>query len=284
MLQQTRVAAAVPYYRRFLRRFPNVRALAAASEAEVLAHWSGLGYYARARNLHRAASQIVQDGGFPRDYDRWRVLPGVGDYTAAAVASIAFGQPRAALDGNSIRVLSRVTGERADVSSSPAKQRLRTAAEDWLDRDHPGRFNQALMELGATICLPRAPRCSQCPLARDCEARKGGVQRDLPVRARPADRVRLNKTLLIVERAGKLLLRKTTAGFWQLPEAAELRGATLGRTLGSFRHSITRYDYLFTIVNARIATPPATFRWFRRIQLAGVLLSTPTSKALLFDR
>ena len=174
MLQQTRVAAVIPYYERFLARFPRVEDLAAASEIEVLAMWSGLGYYSRARNLQKAARQIVAAGGFPRDYESIRELAGVGDYTAAAVGSIAFGLPHAAIDGNVRRVVMRLTGDgKADVGA---------VATQLLDVRHPGRWNQAVMELGATVCLPREPLCGACPLAAECEAKLRDIQRDLPPR------------------------------------------------------------------------------------------------------
>ncbi|HYX69772.1 MAG TPA: A/G-specific adenine glycosylase, partial [Terriglobales bacterium] len=154
MLQQTRVNAVLEHYRRFLRRFPDVRALARARQSSVLAAWSGLGYYRRARALHAAARRLVRDfdGGFPRTAEAMRTLPGIGRYTAAAVSSIAFGEPQAVVDGNVERVLERLVGRHL-----PAAQAWELAAQ-LLDRAHPGDFNQAMMELGATVCLPREPR------------------------------------------------------------------------------------------------------------------------------
>ena len=151
MLQQTRAQAAIPYYERFLARFPAVEVLAAASEDEVLSLWAGLGYYTRARNLRRAAREIVTAGGFPRDYEAIRALPGVGDYTAAAIASIAFGLPYAVIDGNVLRVVARLENDASDIGSPRTRARFREAAQEWLDRRDPGRFNQAMMELGATV-------------------------------------------------------------------------------------------------------------------------------------
>jgi len=162
MLQQTRAQAVIPYYQRFLDRFPGAEVLAHAREADVLASWSGLGYYSRARNLQRAARAIVAAGRFPEDYEGIRELPGVGPYTAAAVASIAFGAPHAVLDGNVLRVISRLRADGADVRSSKTRARFQKIADEWLDRGNPGEFNQAIMELGATVCLPRAPRCPAC--------------------------------------------------------------------------------------------------------------------------
>src|SRR6185369_2885080 len=149
---QTRAQAVIPYYHRFLDRFPTVESLAAAAEDDVLALWSGLGYYSRARNLRLAAQQIAATGGFPRDYDAIRALPGIGDYTAAAIASIAFNLPHAVLDGNVLRVVARVENDAADIGSGRTRERFRAVAQSWLDSRQPGLFNQALMELGATVC------------------------------------------------------------------------------------------------------------------------------------
>ncbi|HUK87164.1 MAG TPA: A/G-specific adenine glycosylase, partial [Terriglobales bacterium] len=167
MLQQTRVKAVLGHYRRFLERFPDVRALARARVSSVLAAWSGLGYYRRARSLHAAARVLVgeQGGEFPRTAEELRMLPGVGRYTAAAIASIAFGEPEAVVDGNVERVLSRLRG-----CHLPARQAWEMA-EQLLDRERPGDFNQAMMELGATLCLPGEPLCTRCPVARWCRSR-----------------------------------------------------------------------------------------------------------------
>jgi A/G-specific adenine glycosylase len=167
MLQQTRVAAVTVHYHEFLRRFPTVKKLAAAREASVLATWSGLGYYRRARMLHAAAKVVVRElgGKFPATAEGWRALPGVGRYTAAAIASIAFGEALAVVDGNVERVLQRVSGERL------AGDELWQAAEQLLDRKRPGDFNQAIMELGATMCTPRAPLCLTCPVVELCATR-----------------------------------------------------------------------------------------------------------------
>ena len=279
MLQQTRVAVVVPYYRRFLERFPDIPALARASESELLACWSGLGYYSRARNLSKAARLMLRNGGFPREYAAIRALPGVGGYTAAAIASIAFGLPQAALDGNVTRVLARLTNDAGDVTAASTRQRLRQVAGALLDRKDPGAFNQALMELGAALCLPRNPQCSLCPLRRHCQARRQGAERTLPIQRPNRSPVRIFKTLLIVERGGKLLFRQRD-GFWELPEADQLPVASKLETLGQFRHSITHHRYLFTVVTARMGRAPRGFRWIPTDQLATLPLSTVTRKAL----
>jgi A/G-specific adenine glycosylase len=172
MLQQTRIAAVLPYYRRFLRRFPNVKSLARARQSEVLKLWSGLGYYSRARNLHAAAKQIVSlhDANFPRDLDAALSLPGIGRYTAAAVLSIAYDAPLAVLDGNVARVLARLAAVRGDLRASRTWQNLTDAAQRLLARKEASDWNQALMELGETICTPQSPRCTDCPIRRWCKA------------------------------------------------------------------------------------------------------------------
>src|SRR5664279_4349503 len=174
MLQQTRVAAVLDHYARFLQRLPTVQALAAAREQSVLALWSGLGYYHRARRLHQAAKVIARerDGEFPRTAEAWRELPGIGRYTAAAIASIAFGEPVAVVDGNVERVIERLFG------GAEGKESAWQHAEALLDRARPGDFNQAMMELGATVCTPRAPQCVLCPLYTWCQSR--GVQTVAP--------------------------------------------------------------------------------------------------------
>lgn len=286
MLQQTRVAAAIPYYERFLERFPDVAALAAAAEDEVLACWSGLGYYSRARNLHRAARLVALNGGFPRSYESIRELPGVGDYTAAAVASIAFGLPHAAVDGNVFRVLARVLGERGDIGSAKTRNRLRAAAEALLDRKRPGLFNQAMMELGATVCVHREPRCGDCPLAALCDARRGGIERELPVKSRRMEFVGVQVTLLLIRKGGCVLLRQREAastrmaGFWELPEAGLLPGVVPLETLATVRHTITKHRYEYTIIRAALRCVPAGFAWVPEAELDRIPLSTATRKAL----
>jgi A/G-specific adenine glycosylase len=280
------VAVAAPYYERFLAWFPNVGALAAASEDEVLTAWSGLGYYSRARNLLRAARLVVAAGGFPRDYDSIRALPGVGDYTAAAVASIAFGLAHAAVDGNVLRVLARVLAERGDIGSAKTRKRIAQVAERLLDRKRPGDFNQALMELGATVCLPREPKCVRCPIATLCQARTRGIERELPVKLRRVESVRVEKTLLLIRKGDRVLLRRRDArssqmaGFWELPEAGQLPQAVLGEVTGTVYHAITNYRYRVTIITATVPRTPSEFSWVPANQLARLPMSTQTRKAL----
>ena len=287
MLQQTRATAVVPYYQRFLERFPTVATLAAAAEEDVLALWSGLGYYSRARNLRRAAQHIAASGGFPRDYAAIRALPGIGDYTAAAIGSIAFDLPFAVLDGNVLRVVARVANDAADISIARTRERFREIAQGWLDTREPGHFNQALMELGATVCLPRNPLCLVCPLAGRCRARQEGTAGQLPVKLRKAEPVRLNGTLLVVRNRGRILLRQRhaaasrMAGFWDLPAPEDLPAATLGVRIGEIRHTITHHHYTLEVRRATAVLPDAdAFRWFTTAQLAEIPFSTTARKAL----
>jgi len=182
MLQQTRVAAVIPYYERFLARFPDMRALAEAPEEEVLRYWSGLGYYSRARNLQKAAQLIVAHhaGEFPREATDVLALPGIGNYTAAAILSIAFGAKRAVLDGNVARVLARLGAIRGDLRESRRWRALQETAGKLLVPETPGDWNQAMMELGAMVCMPRAPQCLLCPVAKFCRARISGDPESFP--------------------------------------------------------------------------------------------------------
>lgn len=283
MLQQTRVATVLPYYERFLARFPTVEALASAPEEDVLQHWSGLGYYSRARNLQRAA--VLMRDGFPSSYDGIRELPGVGDYTAAAVASIAFGMPHAAVDGNVLRVMARITNESGDIGHPVTRERLAQVAGKLLDTDTPGDFNQAVMELGATVCLPRNPQCLVCPVSQFCEARRRGVQNELPIKVRRKKQTYVERTLLVASRDDTVLFwrrsesEKRLRGFWELPEPEHLPGASEGKELGSFRHCITNNTYRFRVVEARITRVGVGFHWLKP---GGIeyLFSTTSRKAL----
>jgi A/G-specific adenine glycosylase len=271
MLQQTRVAAVIPYYEKFLAAFPDSAALAEASEERVLAMWAGLGYYSRARNLHKAVKDVQQLGRFPDSMEEIRKLPGVGDYTAAAIASIAFGLPHAAVDGNAKRVIARLTASENNLSQT---------ADRLLDRRDPGRWNQALMELGATICLPRDPRCEACPVARFCAAKIAGREREFPAKRAKAAPVRLKRILLLIQKRNRILLRPGTRvrGFWDLPEPFD--SARIGPALATFRHTITFRHYEFELRRASAGSIPADFRWFAEHELHQIPLSTVAKKAL----
>jgi len=286
MLQQTRAQVVIPYYRRFLERFPDVQALAKAREADVLALWSGLGYYSRARNLQRAAIAIAAGGEFPREYDEIRELPGVGPYTAAAVASIAFGSAHAVVDGNVLRVISRLCDDGADIQASKTRARFQQLADESLDRRDPGLFNQAMMELGATICLPRMPRCTACPVMPFCEAHRTGRQHELPVKGGKRAGERIGLRIVIIERKGSVLLRRRAAGeslmagFWELPAPEDVPGWCASTTLGSFRHTITHHYYTVNVLTGNLPVAPRGFQWRSTRALAQIPLTTIARKAL----
>ena len=233
MLQQTRVAAVLDYYRRFLEAVPTVADLAALPEERLLKLWEGLGYYNRARNLQKAARQIVEDfgGEFPNTYEDIRGLCGVGDYTAGAIASIAFGLPVPAVDGNVLRVIARIAGDNADITAPAAKKKVTAALAQILPVKSPGDFNQALMELGATVCLPNgAPLCGRCPARGFCAALLEDRIGELPVKAAQKPRKIEERTLWLIFHNGKVALRRRPAkgllaGLWEFPN--ELSGTGL---------------------------------------------------------
>ena len=225
MLQQTRVSAVLEPYRRFMEALPAVEDLAACPEDRLMKLWQGLGYYSRARNLQKAARQVVEDfgGEFPSDFSSLRTLSGAGDYTAGAVASIAFGQAVPAVDGNVLRVASRLTADRRDMASPPVKREVAEALKTVIPRDRPGDFNQALMELGALVCLPNGrPLCEQCPARDFCAGRLEGVAGELPVKAPKKPRKLEERTVYLIVWEGKLALRRRPekgllAGLWEYP-------------------------------------------------------------------
>jgi A/G-specific adenine glycosylase len=280
MLQQTQVKTVIPYYEKFLKVFPTAAALAKAPEEKVLAAWAGLGYYRRARFLQAAAKAVVAAKGFPSTLEGIRALPGVGAYTAAAVGSIAFGIPEAVVDGNVVRVMARLLALEADASKGAGAERVRETAQALLDPKRPGDFNQAVMELGASLCSPSKPQCPACPLQPHCGAFLAGKPEAYPVLpARAASQILVKAVALCVRGRGakaQILLKQRTAakrpkagqaadrlqGFWALPEAeieaedweaAETaalkearkllgKGVGLAGRLPRLKHSITVYD------------------------------------------
>jgi A/G-specific adenine glycosylase len=274
MLQQTRVAAVIEHYHEFLQRFPSVQKLARAREASVLAAWSGLGYYRRARMLHAAAKVIVREHGgrFPSTAAELRELPGVGRYTAAAIASIAFREPVAVVDGNVERVLQRMLGERLSGVA------MWEAAGGLLDGKRPGDFNQAMMELGATVCAPRAPACLTCPVVEMCATR--GELEGSAKAARQKKR-EINYVLdcqdgrvFLVQRARDASLM---AGMWELPEVANGNGAF--KPSFTLRHSITVTDYTVRVMEGQ--TGGATNgRWISKSRVANLALTGLARKIL----
>jgi len=224
MLQQTRVATVVPYFERFLATFPDVRRLANAPLDEVLSRWSGLGYYRRARLMHTAARQLRDSGAntLPDSSEALSSLSGIGQYTAAAIASIAFGQRVAVVDGNVLRVLARVTAEPEAIDTTPARRRIRMVAGGLVDPERPGTFNEALMDLGALVCTPTQPTCPTCPVRPTCEAHRQGRVDQLPVTSKRKAPSRVRLDAYVVRRQGRVLLYRRRpeglfGGLWECP-------------------------------------------------------------------
>jgi len=288
MLQQTRVEAVIPYFERFLASFPDLHSLARAPEPAVLAAWSGLGYYSRARNLHRGAKQVAA-AGEPTGYEDLRALAGIGPYTAAAIASIAFGQPHAAVDGNVMRVVSRVTGDSGEISSPATKARFTEAARLLLDRGRPGDFNQAMMELGAMVCVPRSPRCAECPVARFCLARATGRENELPVKLKKnASRDVPLDLALVSNRSGLFLIQRAPgerrlAGFWELP-AKNLFPRWRGQLTAQFTHQIVNDRFRISVFKGPAPKTLPAGTWFFRAELPAIPLTTVTRKALTLSK
>jgi A/G-specific adenine glycosylase len=273
MLQQTRVAAVLDHYQRFLRKFPTVRKLAAARTSTVLAAWSGLGYYRRARMLHAAARQVIRDhaGHFPDTVEGLRSLPGIGRYTAAAVASIAFNRPAAVVDGNVERILQRFSGEASHGET------LWKSAQALLSLKRPGDFNQAMMELGATVCVPRQPKCLLCPIASFCATRGELPDRPAgsPQRKRSIQYVlsRSRRKVLLVQRNPKETLMP---GMWELPEYEHSNGAT---ALFTLRHSITNTAYQVGVIELSSPEIPRAV-WVEQRRVPGLPLTGLARKIL----
>jgi A/G-specific adenine glycosylase len=310
MLQQTRVAAALPYYTRFLQRFPTFQDLAAARVDDVLAVWSGLGYYGRARRLHQAARLIVRrhNGAFPSEPHAVRELPGVGRYTAGAVLSIAFQQPEPVVDGNVSRVLSRLHGIEGDVRSGPVSRQLWEAAEVLLDRKQPGDFNQALMELGATLCLPGRPDCSTCPLRSECVACAQSRQDELPT-PQPRRRAQVVQAASVLLRRGRrvLLVQRreegVLQGLWEFPGALAEDAAPgrlektlqkryglkvkLDGELGEVRHAILEHSFRVRVHAGRLqeapsrSAPRGAWRWVQPADADGSLALAASARKIL---
>jgi A/G-specific adenine glycosylase len=307
MLQQTQVATVLPYYRRFLDRFPDVASLAEATEEEVLGHWSGLGYYRRARSLHAGARQVVErhDGRLPADPAALGALPGIGPYTAGAIASIAFGLARPAIDGNVRRVLARVLAlDASRLGRSREERSLRDAGARLVRGNRPGDVNQALMELGALVCAPSRPRCTSCPVRGFCRALARGRPEAYPAR-RPRPRPRpVRVAVAWIRRDGRLLLERPGGGSplrgtWDLP-AVELAGdrdaiealrgklaarglvASIGRPIGHYRHGImdrrlTLEVFRCRMRRGRVAGRP-DLRWVGAAEMETAAVSGATRK------
>jgi len=303
MLQQTTVKAVVPYFERFLEAFPTIEALARARSEKVLAVWSGLGYYRRARHLHEAARLVARrhDGRLPRDRETLLGLPGIGRYTAGAILSIAWGDPEPLVDGNVARVLCRLLGERRDPARREVSDRLwRTAGALVMATQSPGELNEALMELGATVCTPVSPSCGACPVRRGCKAREAGAQERIPPPRVRRKTVLLRRRLAIVERGGRYLVRRRGKtglmdGLWEFPElhaggsrpprdGAEAPGLRATGRLGSVRHLVTFRTIEVSVHRARLeGETPKGWRWVTREGLRRLPASSLLGKALALE-
>lgn len=268
MLQQTQVATVIGYYNRWMERFPTPAALATADEAEVLQYWQGLGYYSRARNLHAAARRVEELGGFPRSEAEIRALPGVGEYTAAAVATFAFDQPTPPLDGNIVRVLARLLNFREPVDTASAQKWLRSVALAWQPEKGAGEFNEALMELGALVCTPKAPQCLTCPVRPHCAAE---APETLPVKKPRPKVVKLTeKCAFITRRAangeGEIYLEQQTGkrwrGLWKLPLLGEENGRIPKEPLLKLEYPFTHHRITLQVYAQEQPFARDACRWF----------------------
>jgi len=311
MLQQTQVATVCDYFARFVREFPTVRALAAADETQVLRAWEGLGYYRRARQLHAAAQQIVAEHGgrLPASAHDLEQLPGIGRYTAGAIASIAFDQRAAILEANTIRMLSRLIGYRGDPRSTAGERVLWHVAESVLPQKYASQLNQALMELGSLVCTPSEPKCDQCPLSSLCAAYATGQQHQIPRPKLPKTYTELREAAVVVRRNGRILVRRCAdgerwAGLWDFPRfAIDAEGplfandeivakvqAQTGITcapigpIRTMRHGVTRYRITLDCYDARYisgrvrSTTSSLVRWLSVAELTALPLSTTGRK------
>lgn len=292
ILQQTRIEQGRDYWLRFMERFPTVEALADASEDEVLRQWQGLGYYSRARNMHAAARQIVEMGGFPRSVEGLRALKGVGDYTAAAVGSMAFGLPAAAVDGNVYRVLSRHYGIDVPINTTRGKRTFEALAQELLPSGQASSFNQAMMDFGATWCTPRSPRCIDCPVAGTCEALHSGRIDQLPVKEKKLNVKERHLSYIYVRHGGKTALHRRPAGdIWQglweplLVEDGPLPdlGCPLTLVAGGVKHVLTHRILLADFYLAEPAVRPVLpdgYVWINEREIADYALPRLVEKLI----
>lgn len=309
MLQQTTVETVIPYYKRFLLSFPTIESVAASRPERLLKAWAGLGYYRRIRNFHRAAKMVKKQYGglIPRRYEDLIHLPGVGTYTAAAIASIAFGEPVAVVDGNVSRVISRLFCLKDDISTNRSKEKVRELAQTLLDSNKAGDFNQGLMELGATVCLPSRPQCPQCPVKRLCLAYAKGVTSDYPVKLKKAEYRREEYFCLLFSSGGRILLRQRSSseilsGMWEFPlfpilTKSQSREEAVVHELRRYPWAIRKEAHFLpivrhTIMNRRMTIYPCLvelkeknlpsknnpYRWVSRQQLKSLPLTTVTRK------
>ena len=313
MLQQTRVDTVIPYYERFMRRFPTLEDLASASEEEVIKAWEGLGYYSRARNLHAAVREVVASygGKVPDDREAMRRLKGVGSYTVGAILSIAYNQRVPAVDGNVMRVLSRLFAIEGDITRTATRRRMEALAAELIPEDRPGDFNQAMMELGALICSSSSPECARCPLHRECRAYEQGRVKDFPVKRKGKAPVPVSVVFgRIVDEEGRILFEQRPkkgllAGMWGLPTAeregdespqARLerycaeKGIAIepGPVLGRVEHVFSHRRWQGVVVSGRASAGPRSlpegWRWVSEAELDSLALPKVYEKALSADQ
>ena len=307
MLQQTQVATVIPYFRRFTERFPTVQALAAAPLDDVLKLWEGLGYYARARNLHRAARKVVAefDGHLPDTVEELCKLPGIGRYTAGAIASIAFGRDAPVVDGNVKRVLCRVYAIRGDARRPAIQKKLWALAAANLPQGKAGRWNEAMMELGAIVCLPRSPRCDKCPLAGVCRARALGIQEQLPKKATRKRLPHYDVTAAVIRKRGRILIAQRPVGgmlggLWEFPGGKRKRGESLeeclrreiheelgveievGQPVTQVKHAYTHFRITLYAFECSCRSNPVkgVWRWARLSDLANLAMPSADRKII----
>ena len=304
MLQQTRVETVIGYYDCFLQRFPTIADLAAAPEDDVLKLWEGLGYYSRARNLHKGAQQVMAgfDGIIPSEVDKLRTISGIGPYTAGAIASIAFDQPVPAVDGNVIRVVSRLTGIRENVGIPSVRRALEAQAAAIVPSDRPGDFNQAMMDLGATICTPGTPSCEKCPLQALCDAFAAGDAEDLPILPRKNPPKVFDYTVCLIFSGDRVLMRQRTEamlhGLWvfpmiegkltlrQLPPAMKKLtklAVTDVQSAGEAKHVFTHQVWqmqLYTMNAPQDAEAPAGYRFIPVHEMDSLAIPTAVKAAV----
>ena len=302
MLQQTRVETVLSYYNRFLSRFPDVAALAQAPEDDVMKLWEGLGYYRRARNLQKGARQVVETYGgvIPSDPSELLKISGIGAYTAGAIASIAYDVPVPAVDGNVIRVVSRVAGIRENVGIPSVKRRIEQAAAELVPSERPGDFNQAMMDLGATVCTPGTPSCERCPLTALCDAFRAGDAEDIPDLPRKNPPKEIAYDLCLIFSGERVLMRQRTEtmlqGLWIFPmlegwraprqiPAAVKRGTGLVVTavepVGEARHVFTHQVWRMKlyVMQSNVADAPEGWRFVTRAEMDALALPTAVKKA-----
>ncbi len=303
MLQQTQVGTVIEYYHRFLARFPSFETLAAADEQDVLAVWQGLGYYSRARNLHRLAKHVAQEygGKLPDDTARLRALPGVGDYICGAVMSIALGKPVPAVDGNVLRVATRVLDMHADITQNKTKQTISRQVADWMPESEAGDFTQALMELGALICKPKNAECGVCPLKTECAALKNGTVDALPMKPARRKPETVSYYVWLVSDGERILMQKRESGgllggMWGLPMTAISEVTDIAdfvrrwlsvpeaecTVLGETTHIFTHRRWHMTVVDCRLMERPADAagQWLTRDEIAGLPVPSAFKKIL----